>query len=596
MRFSGSRGSSPRSWNNLNKIYFFKLCSEYSFGAPKDRAACYGDLFDDSLLEGSMSFLIFRTKKLKSFGEISGSLSHNYRTRETPNANPQETPKNEHSHQSADEVLCRIKDRIPQKVRKNGVLCIETLMTASPEWQGWHDPSKEAALFEKSKAWLIENFGAENVIATSIHRDETTPHLVAYIVPLDLQTNKLNARRWLGGRTKLSQLQTDYHQAVTQHDQYFGLRRGVVGSKAKHTTIQQFYSQIKEPVLPNQAFEHVQTQIQPISTPIPAKPLDSQLIEPAWIASVIYKDVASQVDEIHAQYQQAMQDMQNAYAHQLKVARIEVDKEREAHHRAIRVIEDEKLKVEALQKELKVFREYKKFFPQEYAQLEAHIQLKLQEHQKALDHQHSSSAKSDLMHQKQLKQTENQRIASVRQRFEHNIEQANNLAEKEVYTQNYDNWQNGQSSDVKQAFKAVSETYKSTPFYVLLKQLVDNHCHEAFLDEQTEALQTFKPEQVFARVRDHVAENIQMCRLAEQYLYQRQFELPPERTELNKKIETLRTCVIQTEEMLREKSFAQDVERKESQMRNEAHIQEVVPTLIKSPQPKISHDQGLEID
>lgn len=138
-----------------------------------------------------MSFLIFRTKKLKSFGEISGSLSHNYRTRETPNANPQETPKNEHSHQSADDVLCGIKDRIPQKVRKNGVLCIETLMTASPEWQGWHNASKEAALFEKSKAWLVEKFGAENVIATSIHQDETTPHLLAYIVPLDPQTNKL---------------------------------------------------------------------------------------------------------------------------------------------------------------------------------------------------------------------------------------------------------------------------------------------------------------------------------------------------------------------------------------------------------------------
>ncbi|MCF9047378.1 MobV family relaxase [Acinetobacter nectaris] len=546
-----------------------------------------------------MSFLIFRTKKLKSFGEISGSLSHNYRTRETPNANPQETPKNEHSHQSADEVLCGIKDRIPQKVRKNGVLCIETLMTASPEWQGWHVPSKEAALFEKSKTWLIEKFGAENVIATSIHRDETTPHLVAYIVPLDLQTNKLNARRWLGGRTKLSQLQTDYHQAVTQHDQDFGLRRGIVGSKAKHTTIQQFYSQIQAPVVPNQVFEHVQTKIQPISNPVLAKPLDSQLSEPAWIASVIYKDVASQVDEIHAQYQQAMQDMKNAYAHQLKVARIEVDKERDAHHCAIRVIEDEKLKVEVLQKELKVFREYKKFFPQEYVQFEAHIQFKLQEHQKALDHQHSSSAKSDLdhsltMHQKQLKQLEDQRIASVRQRFEHNIEHANNLAEKQVHIQNYDNWQNGQSSDVKQAFKAVSETYKSTPFYVLLKQLVDNHCHEAFLDEQTEALQTFKPEQVFARIRNHIAENIKMCRLAEQYLYQRQFELPPERTELNKKIETLRTCVIQTEEMLREKSFAQDVERNERQMRNEAHVQEVVPTLEKRPQPKISHDQDYQ--
>ncbi|MEX5538865.1 hypothetical protein ABFV54_27540, partial [Pseudomonas syringae] len=87
---------------------------------------------------------------------------------------------------------------------------------------------------------------------------------------------------------------------------------------------------------------------------------------------------------------------------------------------------------------------------------------------------------------------------------------ANNLAEKEVYTQNYDNWQNSRSLDVNQVFKDISKTYKSTPFYVLLKQLVVNNCHEAFLDEQTEALQTFKPEQVFARVRNHVAENIKM--------------------------------------------------------------------------------------
>lgn len=33
-----------------------------------------------------MSFAILRTAKLKSFGELGGSLSHNYRTRFTPNA------------------------------------------------------------------------------------------------------------------------------------------------------------------------------------------------------------------------------------------------------------------------------------------------------------------------------------------------------------------------------------------------------------------------------------------------------------------------------------------------------------------------------
>ncbi|MBF7701798.1 hypothetical protein, partial [Acinetobacter pollinis] len=55
-----------------------------------------------------------------------------------------------------------------------------------------------------------------------------------------------------------------------------------------------------------------------------------------------------------------------------------------------------------------------------------------------------------------------------------------------------------------------------------------------------------------------------------------------------------RTCVIQTEEMLREKSFAQDVERKERQMRDETYVEEVVSTLKKRPQPKISHDQDYQ--
>ena len=43
-----------------------------------------------------MSFAILRTAKLKSFGEIGGSLSHNYRTRFTPNANLKMQHKNEH--------------------------------------------------------------------------------------------------------------------------------------------------------------------------------------------------------------------------------------------------------------------------------------------------------------------------------------------------------------------------------------------------------------------------------------------------------------------------------------------------------------------
>ena len=44
-----------------------------------------------------MAFAILRTSKLKTMGNIGGSLAHNYRTIETPNADHLKTPDNFHS-------------------------------------------------------------------------------------------------------------------------------------------------------------------------------------------------------------------------------------------------------------------------------------------------------------------------------------------------------------------------------------------------------------------------------------------------------------------------------------------------------------------
>jgi hypothetical protein len=65
------------------------------------------------------------------------------------------------------------------------------------------------------------------VVAVSIHRDETTPHLIAYVVPLDEATGKLNAKKWLGGRAKMSQMQSDFANQVKS----LGLERGLKDPK-----------------------------------------------------------------------------------------------------------------------------------------------------------------------------------------------------------------------------------------------------------------------------------------------------------------------------------------------------------------------------
>ena len=59
-------------------------------------------------------------------------------------------------------------------------------------------------------------------------------------MPIDAKTGRLNAKKWLGGRSKMSKMQTDFAKDLKK----MGLERGVEGSKAEHTTIKQYYSDL----------------------------------------------------------------------------------------------------------------------------------------------------------------------------------------------------------------------------------------------------------------------------------------------------------------------------------------------------------------
>ena len=185
-----------------------------------------------------MNYAILRTAKLKTMGNIGSSLAHNYRTIETPNADPDRILKNDHSVATPEAVKQAIRDRLPEKRRSDAVLCIEYLITASPEWDGW-GTSKEDEFFKRVSLWLSDKHGEENIAGVSINRDISTPHLVAYVVPID-QKGKLNCKGFLGGRVKLSRMQTDFANTVAD----LGLTRGKEGSKAKHTSIKEYYHDI----------------------------------------------------------------------------------------------------------------------------------------------------------------------------------------------------------------------------------------------------------------------------------------------------------------------------------------------------------------
>lgn len=177
-------------------------------------------------------------------GSVAASMQHCYRERETHNADQKRTPDNQHlGAKSTDEAMGKLRALLPEKRRKDAVLAVEYVMTASPEWFDKATPEQEKEFFQRSLQWLADKYGADRIVTASIHRDEATPHLSAFVVPLT-QDKRLSAKEFIGSRDKMRADQTSYAGRVAD----LGLERGIEGSKATHQTIQQHYAAIQQGV------------------------------------------------------------------------------------------------------------------------------------------------------------------------------------------------------------------------------------------------------------------------------------------------------------------------------------------------------------
>lgn len=189
------------------------------------------------------NFAIMRCKKIKTAGSVAASLQHCFRERETPNANPELSPENRHfAARSSDEAMGRLRELLPEKRRKDAVLAVEYVMTASPEW--WQEASewKQEKFFERSLEWLEAKYGKDRVIVATVHQDELTPHLSAFVVPLTAD-GRLSAKEFVGNRETLRTDQSTYAQAVEK----LGLSRGLRGSPATHQRVKTYYAAIQAP-------------------------------------------------------------------------------------------------------------------------------------------------------------------------------------------------------------------------------------------------------------------------------------------------------------------------------------------------------------
>jgi hypothetical protein len=197
-----------------------------------------------------MSTTILRVEKVKSMANIRQAGAHQHRHHlDTPNADPKLAKLN-HIFKGTSNLAADVKarlDTLSKPPRSNAVLAMDGVLSLSPDM--FADKATEwentKAFANNSARFLREKFG-DNIVSIVLHRDESTPHIHFTVVPID---EKEGGRRVLNARDmfnkiELSKLQKEYfeHMALSLPR----LSAPNYGSKAKHTTIKQFYSQIEK--------------------------------------------------------------------------------------------------------------------------------------------------------------------------------------------------------------------------------------------------------------------------------------------------------------------------------------------------------------
>ena len=204
----------------------------------------------------------------KASGNEAKMTAHIERTQMPKNADPERTNLNRELITFPDgvnnrtEAIQRRLDNagLQRAIGKNQVRAIRVMLTGSHEdMKRIEAESRLGEWCEDNLDWLRKTYGAENVVAATLHLDEATPHIHAAVVPIVTgERRKAKTEKPANGkkkyrkknpnvarlcaddvmtRVKLKEYQDTYAAAMAK----YGLRRGIEGSEARHITTQEFY-------------------------------------------------------------------------------------------------------------------------------------------------------------------------------------------------------------------------------------------------------------------------------------------------------------------------------------------------------------------
>lgn len=131
-----------------------------------------------------MPYAILRFQKRKA-GSVAACERHNERKKEAYKSNPDiDIERSKHNYHLVPPPRYTYKKEINSmvqaagcKVRKDSVMMVETLITASPEFMNSLPPEEQKAYFAMALDFIAERVGKQNILSAVVHMDEKTPHM-----------------------------------------------------------------------------------------------------------------------------------------------------------------------------------------------------------------------------------------------------------------------------------------------------------------------------------------------------------------------------------------------------------------------------------
>lgn len=197
------------------------------------------------------AIITFRsTGPIKTWSDMRAANVHNARTKPLAHAIAG-APAPEHLIGTGD-LVADVKRHLrrakidPARLRKNGVIAYEAILSASAEFFDAGSAEERAGRLTAWKAaqreWAIKRYGHHRIASMVLHVDEKVPHIHLVVLPLEVKPDgrrKDGEQRWsLVGRTisgpgRFDEAQDVYAEAMSQ----FGLVRGIRGSGRKHEPV-----------------------------------------------------------------------------------------------------------------------------------------------------------------------------------------------------------------------------------------------------------------------------------------------------------------------------------------------------------------------